>query len=688
MTDSDSSTRTGGQRGRLTRRSFTAAVAAGTALLAGCSGGGGDDETPTEGGGGGTTSETGTTTGGGGTTTSATTSGTTASGPSEPSKPDGLEPPAVDSGTKQVEYFSTRGLVPLYRPPAADGILLRWRLFATDPENVGFHVYRNGEQITDEPVTGSTNYLDMDGTYTASYQVAAVADGEELDRSQEVDTWQRDYKEIDLLRPNGPDDVTYSPNDCATGDLTGNGVLDIVVKWTPSNANDPAQDGDTANTYLDAYTWEGEQLWRVDLGPNVRAGAHTTPFLVYDFDGDGVAELAVRTSDGAVSGTGETIGDPDADHTNDTGHINEGPEFMTVFDGQDGSLLARTAFEPARGSTEDWGDSSGNREDRYLMTPAYLDGARPSIVSNRGYYAKTAVAAFDFRDGELSLKWKFDSDDGHSDYEGRGSHTIGAADVDDDGKDEVIHGGMAIDHDGSPLHTSTMQNPDVLHYGDFLPDRDGMEIFVPAENPPEGWPSASLRDGETGEYIWSKEGGDVPRAVTADIDPEFKGNEFWAAGMATWKPNGDVFLEDYLESYNSVIWWTGDLQRELMDAGSGDPNGTGRLLKFDAGADLLDEFREFEETMAINGSKGNPCLSGDLLGDWREEVVWRTQDNESLRLYVTNYETEQRLPCQLHDPTYRIALARQNAGYNQPPWPSYYIGSGMGDPPDFDVKPV
>ncbi|RRJ29595.1 rhamnogalacturonan lyase [Halocatena pleomorpha] len=607
-----------------------------------------------------------------------------------------------------------RGLVAV---PTEDGVLVRWRLFGTEPANLGFHLYRDGERVNNKPITDSTNYLDPDGTTDSTYAVRTVGNGRadgtrddgDSDRkpgmSKSVEVWDDQYKEIPLNKPapveNPNDDtmVTYSANDASVGDLTGDGTLDIVVKWD-GLALDNSFDGDTTDVLFDAYTMEGEHLWRINLGQNVRSGAHYTPFLVYDFDGDGKSEFVVRTADGTEDGAGNIIGDPDADWVNDSGYILEGPEYLTVFDGETGEALATEDFEPARGDPCDWGDCYGNRVDRFLAGAAYLDGERPSIVMTRGYYEKTMLAAWDFRDGELTTRWVFDTEDDtpNPNYEGKGAHTLDTTDVDGDGKDEIVFGGAVIDHDGTGLHTTSMQTPDAIHCGDFIPNREGLEIFVPAEYPSEGAPSLSMRDAETGEYIWAiRNGADVGRALVADIDPNYQGAEAWGGqplssdGLGTYTARGKQIRENPINSINSAVWWTGDLHRELLDhdfLGWDEGYGVGWIKKWNPETEELDLLKSFEGTRSNNSSKGNPCLSGDIVGDWREEVIWRTDDSGALRLYATPHETDHRLYTLLHNPMYRTGIARQNAGYNQPPWPDYFLGHGMDNPTKPDIELV
>ncbi|QRV17793.1 rhamnogalacturonan lyase [Haloterrigena salifodinae] len=613
-----------------------------------------------------------------------------------------------------------RGLVAV---PVDNGVLVRWRLLGTDPADLGFHVFRDGERVNNKPITESTNFLDPEGTTDSTYAVRPVGVGragggkhngrkhgrgkhgeDGSDRkpgmSESVKVWENQYKEIPLNKPDpveGEDGetITYHANDASVGDLTGNGTLDIVQKWTPSDAGDNLP-GHRSDVLLDGYTIEGEHLWRMNLGQNIRAGPHYTPFAVYDFDGDGKAELAVRTSDGATDGTGTVIGDPDADYTNEDGFVLEGPEYLTVFDGETGEALATEDFEPARGDVCDWGDCYGNRVDRFLAGAAYLDGERPSILMTRGYYEKTMLAAWDFRDGELTTRWIFDSTDGNQEYEGQGNHQLAIADVDGDGKDEIVYGACVIDHDGTGLYSTGWHHGDALHVGDFDPSRDGLEVFQPHEYGEYG---ASFRDAETGELLWGIGDGssDVGRGMIADIDPNYDGAEAWAGvplsdgGLGTWSASGEQINENTVNSINFGIWWTGDLHRELLDhdfLGWEEGYGVGWIKKWNPETEELDLLKSFEGTRSNNSSKGTPCLSGDILGDWREEVIWRTEDSETLRLYATPYETDHRLHTLLHDSQYRTALAWQNAGYNQPPWPSYFLGHGMDDPPKPDIELV
>lgn len=590
---------------------------------------------------------------------------------------------------RQVESLD-RGLVAV---PVDEGVLVRWRLLGTDPDRIGFHLYRDGKKVNRAPIRDRTNYLDSDGAASSTYSLRVVGTDEPSVATTEV--WDQNYREIPLNKPDdtvGHDGstVTYSANDASVGDLTGDGSYDIVLKWSPSNAKDNAHEGHTENVYLDGYQLDGTFMWRIDLGRNIRAGAHYTPYLVYDFDGDGIAEVAVRTSDSAVDGAGTTIGDPDADYRNDAGRILTGPEYLTVFDGETGEERTTIDFEPARGDICDWGDCYGNRADRFLAGVAYLDGERPSIVMTRGYYEKTMLAAFDYRDGELRQRWIFDSDDsGNSAYTGQGNHQLSVADVDDDGRDEIVYGAMVVDHDGTGLYSTGWGHGDALHVGDFAPDRPGLEVFQVHE-PTSAPYGASFRDAETGELIWGEHTGeDTGRGMIADIDPTHKGAEAWGWGIDTHTADGEP-IADPVPSANFGIWWTGDLQRELLDHDWDEDAeiGVGKIDRWNHASEELENLLTFEGTYSNNYTKGNPCLSADILGDWREEVLWRTEDSSALRIYATTHPTDHRIPTLMHDPQYRTSVAWQNTGYNQPPHPSFYIGTGMDEPEPPNIEPV
>lgn len=352
---------------------------------------------------------------------------------------------------------------------------------------------------------------------------------------------------------------TYHANDASVGDLDGDGEYEIVLKWDPSNAKDNSQSGYTGNVFLDGYELDGTRKWRIDLGRNIRAGAHYTQFLVYDFDGDGKAEIVCKTADGTVDGAGVKIGDASADHRNTSGYILKGPEFLTVFSGDAGKALSTIDYVPPRGTVSSWGDNYGNRVDRFLAGVAYLDGVRPSIVMARGYYTRTVLVAYDWRNGNLSRRWTFDSNSStNAGTAGQGNHSLSVADVDGDDKDEIVYGSLVVDDNGAKLANTGMGHGDALHVGDLDPDRSGYEVFKVNEDKNATY-GAAMYDPRNGNILWGvNTGKDTGRGMSADIDPRTKGNEQWAPGIGLRSAKGQLITNTLPSSINFGIWWDGD----------------------------------------------------------------------------------------------------------------------------------
>ncbi|WP_129839226.1 rhamnogalacturonan lyase [Streptomyces sp. RFCAC02] len=595
-----------------------------------------------------------------------------------------------------------RQMEELDRAPVAvlteNGVFVSWRMLGLDRDNISFHVYRDGERITRRPVKDTTNYTDPDGTADSVYRVAVVQGGRNAETTDEFGVWSRQYQEIPVNRP--PDGVTpdgteytYHLNDASVGDLDGDGRYEIIQKWDPSNSKDNSQGGYTGNVYIDAYTLDGEQLWRIDLGRNIRAGAHYTQLAVYDLDGDGRSEVTLKTADGTVDGTGRVIGDADADWRNSGGYILEGPEYLTVFDGESGAAIDTIDYVPGRGDPCTWGDCYGNRVDRFLAGVAYLDGEHPSVLFARGYYTRTTVAAFDFDGEHLTQRWLFDSDEAGEEYEGQGNHNLSAADVDGDSRDEIVYGSMTLDDDGTVLYNTGLGHGDAAHTGDLDPSRPGLETFAVHESmSASGNLGGTFRDAATGEVLWSMPASrDIGRGATGDIDPTHEGSESWAVtATGAWNSReGELRAADGtllgtdIPSANFMIWWDGDPLREILDHDfdeSADPAGAPYIAKWDWETGEQNVVFSPEGTYSDNWTKGNPVLQADLYGDWREEVVLRTEDDSALRVYTTTEETDLRLRTLMHDPQYRLGVAWQNVAYNQPPHPSYFIGAGMEEP--------
>ncbi len=569
-------------------------------------------------------------------------------------------------------------------------VYVGWRLLGTEPSTIAFNLYRTtgsgkAVKLNKQPLTQSTNYVDqgVDGTLPTAYVVRAVLNGKEQAASAPftlpANAPAQPYLTIPLQTP-----VGYTPNDASTGDLDGDGNYDIVLHQT-GRGRDNGQVGLTDPPVLEGYKMDGTLLWRINLGHNIREGAHYTQFMVYDLDGDGRAEVACKTADGTIDGQGKVIGDSTKHWVRADGKILDGPEFFTIFDGKTGAALATTDYIPSRNPTDGWGgiggnggnDNNGNRVDRFLACVAYLDGKLPSVIMCRGYYGRTVLAAWDWRNGKLSSRWVFDSKD-QKDYSGMGNHNLTVADVDSDGKDEIIYGSMVVDDTGKGLFSTKLRHGDALHVTDLDPTRPGLEAWGIHENeePVPGYDNgygAALYDARTGEVIWGAfPGKDVGRGVADDIDPDNAGGEMWWSGgdglySATGKRIGNS-----PPSVNFLCWWDGDLTRELLDG-----NHIDKYKKDGPATRLLTA----EGCLANNGTKATPTLSADLFGDWREEVIFRATDGKSLRVYTTTIPTDHRLYTLMHDPQYRLSIAWQNVGYNQPPHTSFHLGTGMKTPP-------
>jgi rhamnogalacturonan endolyase len=604
-----------------------------------------------------------------------------------------------------------------------------WRLLATDPAEVGFNLYRasvSGEpvRLNKAPLTSTTDFVDtaIEPTREYTYTVRAVDGGREVASGASfvlrADTPVRQFLSVPLQRPDGGDvpgpsgapvPFTYNANDASVGDLDGDGEYEIVLKWDPSNARDTASRGVSGPVLLDAYKMNGVRLWRIDLGRNIRAGAHYTQFIVFDLDGDGRAEVACKTADGTRDGKGNVIGDATKDYrslvaptdgvrvasASDArfGKVLAGPEYLTIFDGATGAALATTSYIPGREPQDGWGgiggnggnDTDGNRVDRFLAGVAYLDGRLPSLIMARGYYGRSVIVAWDWRPGALTSRWVFDSGSAPppypnpkaSPYSGQGNHSLSIADVDDDGRDEIVYGAMVVDDDGRGLFSTGLRHGDALHAGDLDPARPGLEVFGIHENEDAtvalNTPGLALYDARTGAILWSLlPGGDVGRGLSADIDPRHPGEEFWTTAPVGLLDVRGRRISDAPPSANFAVWWDADPLREILDRNW--------IAKWDPVSSSLVRLLTAEGAAANNGSKATPALSGDILGDWREEVIWRSEDHSSLRIYTTTIPATTRLHTLMHDRMYRLAIAWQNVGYNQPPHPGFFLGHGMRPP--------
>jgi rhamnogalacturonan endolyase len=575
-----------------------------------------------------------------------------------------------------------RGVVAIRTSPTQ--VYIGWRLLGNDSENIAFNIYRGSIKLNPTPLSISTNFQDNTDKNEA-YTIRKVLNGiEQSEGLLETATpvLLKNYLEIPLKIPK--DGITpvgeaysYNANDCSVGDLDGDGEYEIVLKWDPSNSKDNSQSGYTGNVFLDAYKMNGRHLWRIDLGRNIRAGAHYTQFMVYDFDSDGKAEVTCRTSDGTIDGKGKVIGDSLADYRTTNGYILSGPEYQTVFNGETGAAMASVDYYPARGTVTSWGDNYGNRVDRFVDVVAYLDGKRPSFVNGRGYYTRLVRTAWNWRNGKLSKVWSFDSNNADdNNFASQGNHQITVGDMDGDGKDEICNGSSAIDDDGTGYYVNGLGHGDALHMSDLDPSRPGMEVWQCHEEPARyGAYGLEMRDAKTGIPLWGVDGqnSDVGRCMTADIDPRYRGYEMWGAKGGLYSCKGVQISTTRPSSMNFGIWWDGDLTRELLDGN--------KIYKWDYLTSKQNTLFTADSCTSNNGTKATPCLSADLFGDWREEFILRKSDNTCLRIFTTTIPTNNRFYTLMHDAQYRTAIAWQNSAYNQPPHPSFYLGDSMNVQP-------
>lgn len=648
------------------------------------------------------------------------------------------------------------------------GVYLSWRAFEEDPEDVTFTLYRNNEVIaTDLTVT---NCIDEGGKYGDIYHVEGSSDSELGISAYDTAVWENYYQELTLnLVPEMglplKQWTEYTANDMSIGDLDGDGRYELVLKWYPDVSKDNSQTGPTGYTYLDAYdidyaTGEVAQMWRINLGPNIRSGAHYTQFMVWDMNNDGVAEVACKTADATTTycmtseGLSETghvgacnvdeivsskLGKHEYDFRNGSGHVLDGPEYLTIFNGATGQIIDTAEYIPGRGTITEFGDGGGNRSERYLACVAYLDGVRPCMVFCRGYYAKTCLTAYYLdENNKLQILWTFNSDEliekGMSEFEknynaeveaqykaeltdidfsamnaeeiketitkkykqkllgmytGQGNHNLSVADIDGDEKDEIIYGALTIDDDGSYMYSTGLGHGDAIHVGDFVEDNEGLEVFSVHENPMVQY-TVDLRDAHTGEFLFAyKALSDVGRGMAGDIDPRYPGAEYWSwadSNVYSSQSNMEelVIVSDNCGSINFDILWDGDLLTELQDHnfdnGAYAPRAT-NITDWDYEKGESVNLLYSSEILTGNGSKGNVCLVADFLGDWREEIIARcANDRSKVRIYATTLPTDYVIPCLLQDETYRLGIAWQNVAYNQPAHLGYNLTEGLRVP--------
>lgn len=586
-----------------------------------------------------------------------------------------ITPPTKYDFAKLQSEKIGRGVIAVRQNPSE--VFVTWRYLMSDPISTAFNVYRDGRKINESPINDVTFFIDKNDK-GGTYSVKSVINGKEIEDSSSSWTLAENAPigyidiPIDLPAP------SYSPNDASVGDADGDGEYEIFLKLDPANAQDNAHSGITGNVYLDCYKLDGRRLWRINLGPNIRAGAHYTQFMVYDFDHDGKSEMICKTADGTIDGRGKVIGDATKIYRNPSGYILDGPEFLTIFNGQTGAAMDTIPYNPPRGTTlkQTWGDDYGNRVDRFLAGIGTLDGEHISAIMCRGYYTRTCIAAYDWDGKKLKERWFFDSDRDGRTYAGQGNHNLRIADVDGDGKDEIVYGSCCIDHDGKGLYTTGIGHGDAMHLSQFSLDLPGLQVWACHE----GSQCSTFRDAATGKVIFRLQGNkDIGRCMAADIDPFNPGMEMWSSlgyvdingtpVQTLFTPVGASSPAKPSLSTNMAVWWDGDLLRELLDGNT--------ITKPNAETGITETIVRFDGCTSNNGTKSTPCIQGDIFGDWREEVLMRTNDNRHVRLYVSTIPTKYRFHTFLQDPVYRNSLAAENTAYNQPTQPGFYFGTDL-----------
>ena len=639
---------------------------------------------------------------------------------------------AQNTPLEQMEHLS-RGVVVL--KAQGGGQFVSWRLLGTDPMNTSFTVLRNGQPVARD-LRNKTSYADTGGSTNSQYQVVTLVGGVPVDTSEVVTSWGDFYTSIKLDLPAAGSNYTYTPNDMSVGDVDGDGNYELFVKWDPSNSKDNANTGASGPCIIDCYKLDGTKLWRVNLGQNIRAGAHYTQYMVYDFNGDGRAEMICKTAPGSVDGKGNYV-TAAADETAITGTSNttsyvgsngkilSGPEYLTVFDGMTGKALHTIWYNPNRAgnyakaenypsSSSFWGgDTNGNRGDRFLAAVAHLDKGKKSAtgIFCRGYYARAYVWAVDFDGTKLKHRWLHCSSSktaysvtdanfnttnfsnlkptytaasgektgGSGTMYGNGNHNISIADVDGDGCDEIIWGSAACDNDGRLLYGVGYGHGDAIHLGDLLPDRPGLEVFDVHED--KGTYAWDIHDAHTGQVLLKggPSGIDNGRGIAAHVSANHREAFFSSSGVPQTLSclTGDTISQYGPTIQNFRIYWDGDLLEEYLGDISrhNNPylekwNGNGVTRMYINGSNVY----QLGNSMTINSTKGVPCLQADILGDWREEMIfYNGSDPSYINIFSSSVPTEYRVPTLMHDHVYRMGIAWQNTGYNQPPHLGYYL---------------
>ena len=569
-----------------------------------------------------------------------------------------------------------RGLVAV---PASTGNLVSWRVFGEEYYDVTYNLYCNGSRIASN--LRVSNYNHTAGNSTSRYRVAAVVRGVEQALSPEATRWENGYFEIPVKGIVSRDgkDVTadYTLNDVTLADVDGDGIVEFIIKrpcskaWTVSNK--------TEFNVLDCYTLQGERLWWIDLGPNMLSGADEQWDCVgYDWDCDGKAEILLRGQDNMIihhaDGTTTEIGNMTVDTRWDgIEYTSSGAEYLLYLEGATGKIYTKMDYPLTRGSDSDWGSGIvGHRSTKHYFGAPFFDGRHASIFLGRGCYTKHKMAAYDVDPSThaLTRRWYWENNVSGSPWFGQGYHNFSIADVDWDGRDEIIMGSMVIDDNGKGLSTTGLGHGDAQHCGDLDPYRHGQEQFACNESSP----NMNYRDATTSTiYYRTVSSGDDGRALCANFSNSYPGSVGRSVSTGMVSSVADKVISELGEfiawsDLSFRFYWDGDLCSEVLDS----PGSEARDFKIEKPG--VGRILTTSGCSTNNSSKNNPGATGDIFGDWREELVTRTSDNKKLRIYVSPHYTSYRIPTLWHDHQYRNAMVWQSVGYNQPPHPSFFLG--------------
>lgn len=612
-----------------------------------------------------------------------------------------------------------RGLVAV---KVNSGVYVSWRVQADEYYGVTYNLYRNGSLIAQN--LNASNYSDAGGSTSSTYTVAPVRYGVVGAQCAAVSTWAKQYLEIPMANVQANNGVTvwkfsdpssamanYTINDVSLGDVDGDGKIDFIVKRKNQTDQDNLFPTNNYTMYCHIECYASSinygRLWWIDCGPNICYGADEQwDAVAFDWNEDGACEVLYRGGANTVlhhsDGTTNVIGNASENirgsiiHTANLTFSNTGEEWLMYIDGRTGKAYDYIAYPLPRGNASDWGDTSGHRSSKYFMGAPYLDGQNPYIFLGRGIYTKIMACTYRVNKNTNKLykvgnTWNSYQNAG---WYAQGNHNFNIADVDLDGADEIIYGSMVLDfHTGdNSLHgmsSTGLGHGDAIHTGDLDPYRKGLETFACNEE----HPCNNFRNAATCEiYARTSGSGDDGRAMAGNFTNDYPGGigASTASGIIPLSyvqpnPTSPVYIDGWANNWNEQtpspialdfrIYWDGDLLSETING----PGSNESYLYVDKlGRRIFDTNHGNYETACINGTKKNPCAQGDILGDWREELIMRSSDNKYLRVYTTVTPTEHRMPSLWYDHEYRQAMVWQTEGYNQPPHPSFFVGELEG----------